>query len=79
MMWQQMIINSRHFQHTSLEQAVVSHESKNVQNAFKEMKKREEQLKNLHDREQLVRENSALKRKEEIEQNIKSKILSANR
>ena len=57
----------------------MSHESKNVQNAFKEMKKREEQLKNLHDREQLVRENSALKRKEEIEQNIKSKILSANR
>ena len=43
------------------------------------MEKREEQLKVLHDREQQDKEDEVLKRKEEMEVQMKDKILSANR
>ena len=57
----------------------IAKKSKNVQKALEEMQKREEQLKRLHDKEQQGRESGALKRKEEMEQKIRDKILSANR
>lgn len=51
---------------------------KSVQKALAEMERREEELKVLHDRDQLVKEEEARKRKEEMEQQIKGKILSSN-
>ena len=57
----------------------VAEKKKSVQNAFDEMEKREEQLKVLHDREQQDKEDEVLKRKEEMEVQMKDKILSANR
>ena len=52
---------------------------KTVKESLKEMSEKEERQSRLHDREQLVRETNAQKRKEDMEQNIKTKILSANR
>ena len=43
------------------------------------MERREEEVKVLHDRDQLMKEEEAMKRKEEMEQQIKGKILSSNR
>ena len=52
---------------------------KTVKESLKEMSEKEERQSRLHDREQIVRETNAQKRKEDMEQNIKTKILSANR
>ena len=52
----------------------LAEKSKNVEAALEEMQRREEELKLHQDREQLV-----MRRKEEMEQKIKDKILSANR
>ena len=52
---------------------------KTVKESLKEMSENEERQSRLHDREQIVRETNAQKRKEDMEQNIKTKILSANR
>jgi colicin import membrane protein len=52
---------------------------KNVQKALAEMERREEEVKGLHDRDQLIKEEEARKRKEEMKQQIKGKILSSNR
>jgi hypothetical protein len=52
---------------------------KSVQKALAEMERREEELKVLHDRDQLMKEEEARKRKAEMEQQIKGKILSSNR
>ena len=57
----------------------IAQKSKNVQKALEEMQKREEQLKNLHEKEQQSKEQVVHKRKEEMEQKIRDKILSANR
>ena len=57
----------------------IAQKSKNVQKALEEMQKREEQLKNLHEREIQGREFEVSKRKEEMENKIREKILSANR
>ena len=43
------------------------------------MEKRERELKMLHEREQQHKEEDAHKRKEEMESNMRDKILSANR
>ena len=40
---------------------------------------KEEKVKVLHDRDQLMKEEEARKRKDEMEQQIKGKILSSNR
>ena len=52
---------------------------KSVQKALSEMERREEELKVLHDRDQQMKEEEAMKRKGEMEQQIKGKILSSNR
>ena len=52
----------------------LAEKSKKVEAALKEMQKREEELK-LHQERELV----VMKRKEEMEQKIKDRILSANR
>jgi biopolymer transport protein ExbD len=52
---------------------------KSVQKALAEMERREEELKALHDRDQLMKEEEARKRKEEMDQQIRGKILSSNR
>ena len=57
----------------------IAKKSKNVQKALEEIQKREDQLKKLHDKEHQGKESGAQKRKEEMEQKIKDKILSANR
>ena len=64
---------------TTTDVNAIAKKSKNVQKALEEMQRREEQLKRLHDKEQQGRESGALKRKEEMEQKIRDKILSANR
>ena len=64
---------------TSTDVNAIAKKSKNVQKALEEMQRREEQLKRLHDKEQQGREAGAIKRKEEMEQKIRDKILSANR
>ena len=48
---------------------------KTVKESLKEMSEKEERQSRLHDREQIVRETNAQKRKEDMEQNIKTKIL----
>ena len=57
----------------------IAKKSKNVQKALEEIQKREDQLKKLHDKEHQGKESGAQTRKEEMEQKIKDKILSANR
>ena len=52
----------------------LAEKSKKVEAALKEMQKREEELK-LHQERELV----VMRRKEEMEQKIKDRILSANR
>ena len=52
----------------------LAEKSKNVEAALEEMQRREEELKLHQERELLV-----MRRKEEMEQKIKDKILSANR
>ena len=64
---------------TTTDVNAIAKKSKNVQKALEEMQRREEQLKRLHDKEQQGRESGAIKRKEEMEQKIRDKILSANR
>lgn len=64
---------------TTTDVNAIAKKSKNVQKALEEMQRREEQLKRLHDKEQQSRETGAIKRKEEMEQKIRDKILSANR
>jgi len=61
------------------EVTAIAKKSKNVQKALEEMQKREEQLQRLHDKHHQGRESDALKRKEEMENKIRDKILSANR
>ena len=52
----------------------LAEKSKKVEAALKEMQKREEELK-LHQERELI----VMRRKEEMEQKIKDRILSANR
>jgi hypothetical protein len=64
---------------TAEEEQEKADKKKNVQKALAEMERKEEELKVLHDRDQLMKEEEARKRKEEMEQQIKGKILSSNR
>ena len=57
----------------------MTRQCKTVKESLKEMTENEEIENRLHDKEQLSRESKAQKRKEDMEQNIKHKILSANR
>ena len=66
-------------QDKAAEVTAIAKKSKNVQKALEEMQKREEQLQRLHDKHHQGRESDALKRKEEMENKIRDKILSANR
>ena len=66
-------------QDKTAEVTAIAKKSKNVQKALEEMQKREEQLQRLHDKHHQGRESDALKRKEEMENKIRDKILSANR
>ena len=52
----------------------LAEKSRHVEKALEEMKRREEELKVHQDREKLV-----IRRKEEMEEKIKERILSANR
>ena len=52
---------------------------RSVEEALIEMKYREEEVKALHERDQQLREEEAMKRKEDMERQIKNKILASNR
>ena len=55
------------------------HRKRSAQKALDEIQKREKELQILHEQERQMKEEDALKRKSDMEKELKGKILSSNR
>ena len=76
---QEVIISPTQVIHTEQHKQDVESKRRSVEEAQLEMKRRKEELKVLHERDQQLREEETLKRKEAMELQIKNKILASNR
>ena len=76
---QEVIISPTQVIHTEQHEQDVESKRRSVEEAQLEMKRREEEVKALHERDQQLREEETLKRKEDMELQIKNKILASNR
>ena len=76
---QEVLISTTQVIHTDQQEQDVESKRRSVEEAQLEMKRREEEVRALHERDQQLREEETLKRKEAMELQIKNKILASNR